>query len=66
VAGKHRTYKEKQTYYRASVGKSVKKCFLRNPRLRWEDNIKADLKEIGLEYLDWIFLAQGQVADTCE
>jgi len=31
-----------------------------------EDNIKADLKEIGLVFLDWIFLAQGQVADTCE
>lgn len=33
---------------------------------RWENNIKADLKEIGLQFLGWIFLAQGQVADTCE
>jgi hypothetical protein len=66
VAGKHRKYEEKQTYYRASVGKSAKKCFLRNPWLRWQDNIKADFKDIGLEFLDWIFLAQGQVADTCE
>ena len=66
MAGKHKTYEKKQTYYRASVEKSFKTRFLRNPRLRWENNIKADLKEIGLEFLGWIFLAQGQVADTCE
>ena len=29
------------------------------PRLRWEDNIKMDLQEVGCEVMDWIELAQG-------
>jgi hypothetical protein len=28
-------------------------------RLRWEDNIKTDLREIGREVVDWIHLAQN-------
>jgi hypothetical protein len=28
------------------------------PRLRWIDNIKMDLLEIGLNVVDWIGLAQ--------
>jgi hypothetical protein len=27
------------------------------PRLRWEDNIKIDLQEVGWEGVDWIDLA---------
>jgi hypothetical protein len=26
-------------------------------RHRWEDNIKTDLKDVGYEDVDWIFLA---------
>jgi hypothetical protein len=33
---------------------------LGRPRLRWEDNIKTDLKEIGYESLDWIRLAEDK------
>jgi hypothetical protein len=33
---------------------------LRRPRCRWEDNIKMDLREIGLEGVDWIHLAQDR------
>jgi hypothetical protein len=29
-------------------------------RRRWEDNIKMDLREIGLEGVDWINLVQGR------
>jgi hypothetical protein len=34
-----------QNFY---IGKSEGKTPLRRPRLRWEDNIKMDLREIGL------------------
>ena len=30
------------------------------PRLRWVDNIRADLQEVGCEYMDWIGLAQDR------
>jgi len=33
---------------------------LEKPRLRWEDNIEIDLKEIGSESVDWIYLAQDK------
>jgi hypothetical protein len=29
------------------------------PRRRWEDNIKMDLREIGLGSVDWIQLAEN-------
>jgi hypothetical protein len=41
---------------------------LGRPRRRWEDNIKMDLREIGLDVVDWIHLAQGYgpVTSSCE
>jgi len=36
---------------------------LRTPRRRWEDNIKMNLREIGLEGVEWIHLAQDR--DQC-
>jgi len=30
-------------------------------RCRWEDNIKMDLREIGIDGANWIWLAQGRV-----
>jgi hypothetical protein len=30
---------------------------LERPRRRWENNIRMDLKEIGLEVADWMHLA---------
>ena len=32
---------------------------LGRPRLRWENNIKVDLQEVGCEGRDWIYLAQN-------
>jgi hypothetical protein len=29
-------------------------------RGRWEDNTRMDLREIGWEYVDWIYLAQDR------
>jgi hypothetical protein len=31
------------------------------PRRGWEDNIKINLKEIGLENIEWIHLAQDRI-----
>jgi hypothetical protein len=33
---------------------------LGRPRRRWEDNIKMDHSEIGLEGVDWVHLAQDR------
>jgi hypothetical protein len=42
--------------YKIVVRKPEGKRQLRRPRLRWEDNIKMDLREIGLEGVDLIHL----------
>ena len=44
--------------YRVLVGKSEGKSPLGRPRLRWEDNIKMDLQEVGCGGMEWIKLAQ--------
>jgi len=48
---------ERRGLYRVLVGKPERK---RGDRLRWEDNIKMDLQEVGREVLDWIDLAQDR------
>jgi hypothetical protein len=40
------------------AGKPEGKRPLGRPRRRWEVNIRMDLREIGLEGVDWISLAQ--------
>jgi hypothetical protein len=40
------------------VVKPERKKLPGRPGLRWEDNIKVDLTEIGWDGLDWIYLAQ--------
>jgi hypothetical protein len=40
------------------VGKPEGKRSLGRLELRWEDNIRMDLRDIGLEVVDWIHLAQ--------
>jgi len=42
------------------TGKPEVKAKLRRPRRRWEYNIKMDLREIGWEGVDWMYLAQGR------
>jgi hypothetical protein len=46
--------------YRVLVGKPEGKRPLGRPRRRWEDNIKADLQEVGCGGMDWIELAQDR------
>jgi hypothetical protein len=47
--------------YKILVGKSEETRPFGRHRHRWEDNIEMFLKEIGLEVLDWIHLAQYKV-----
>jgi hypothetical protein len=42
------------------VGKPEGKRPLGRPRRRWEEGIRMDLREIGLEGVDWIRLAQDR------
>jgi hypothetical protein len=46
--------------YRILVGKPVGKRLLGRPRRRWVNNIKIDLREIGLGGMDWIDQAQDK------
>jgi hypothetical protein len=48
---------EKRNAYRLLVGKPEGKRPLGRPRRRWIDNIKMDLSEIGVSFVDWIGLA---------
>ena len=44
--------------YRILMGKPEGKRPLGRPRLRWDDNIKMGLQEVGCGGMDWIELAQ--------
>jgi hypothetical protein len=47
--------------YRVLVGKPEGKRPPGRPRRRWEDNIKMDLREIGIDGANWIWLTQDRV-----
>jgi hypothetical protein len=47
--------------YRVLIGRPEGKRPLKRPRRRWEDNIKMDLGEIGIDGAHRIRLAQGRV-----
>jgi hypothetical protein len=52
---------EGRVVYRVLVGKPEGKRPLERSRRRWEDNIKMDLREIGIDVANWIQLAQDRV-----
>jgi hypothetical protein len=47
--------------YRVLVGRPGGKRPLGRPRRRWEDNIKMDLREIGIDGANWIQLVRDRV-----
>jgi hypothetical protein len=47
--------------YRILVRRPEVKRPLGRPRRRWEDNIKMDLREVGIDGANWIRLAQDRV-----
>ena len=51
---------EERGVYKVLVGKPEGKRPLGRPRLRWVDNIRMDLQEVGCGYMDWIGLAQDR------
>jgi hypothetical protein len=46
---------------RVFVGRPEGKRPLGRPKRRWEDNIKRDIREIGIDEANWIRLAQNRV-----
>jgi hypothetical protein len=51
---------ETRNAYRILVGKPEGKRPLGRPRRRWMDNIKIDLREIGLDGMKWIDLVKDR------
>jgi hypothetical protein len=47
--------------YRVLLGRPEGKRPLGRPRCRWEDNVKMDLRETGINGVNWIQLAQDRV-----
>jgi hypothetical protein len=47
--------------YRVLVGRTEGKRPLGRPRRRWEDNIKMDLRETGIDGANWNRLAQDRI-----
>ena len=60
LAGHVARMEQSRNAYRVLVGKPEGKRPLGRPRLRWEDNIRMDLKEVGCDPGDWIALAEDR------
>jgi hypothetical protein len=52
---------EERSVYRFLVGRLEGKRTLGRSRHRWNDNIKLNLREIGIDGANWIQLAQDSV-----
>jgi hypothetical protein len=52
--------RERRGAYRDLVGKPEGRRPPGRPRCRWEDNIKMDIRDLGLGGIDWINLAQDR------
>jgi hypothetical protein len=59
-AGHVARMREGKNIYSVLVGRPKGKRPLGKPRRRWEDNIKMDLREIGINGANWIRLAQDR------
>jgi hypothetical protein len=51
---------ERRNAYRILVGNPEGRRTLGRPRRRWVDNIKMDLREVGWDGREWIYLAQDR------
>jgi hypothetical protein len=52
---------EERSVHRILVGRPEEKRPLGRPRRRWKDDIKVDLRVIGIDWANWIRLAQDRV-----
>jgi len=53
-------YEERRGAYSVVVVKHDRKRTLGRPRLKWEDNIKINLQELGCGGMDWMDLAEDR------
>jgi hypothetical protein len=60
-AGRVARMREGRGVYRVLGGRPEGRKPLGRPRRRWEDNIKVDLREIGIDGANWIWLAKDRV-----
>jgi hypothetical protein len=60
VGGARSTYGESRSVLKVLVGKPEGKRPLERPRRTWEDNIKMDLKNVGIEVMGWIEMVQDR------
>ena len=51
---------ESRSAFKILTGKPTRKRPLGRPRRRWEDNIRMDLEEIGINEGNWVNLAQDR------
>ena len=56
---------ERRGVYKVLVGKPEGKRPLGRSRLRWDDNIKMNLQEVGCGGMDWIEVAQDRDRWRC-
>ena len=59
-AGHVAKMKEGRSAFKILIGTPAGKIPLGRPRRRWEDNIKMDLKEIGIKTRSWVNSAQDR------
>jgi RNase H-fold protein (predicted Holliday junction resolvase) len=52
---------DKRNAYRIVVGKPLRKHPLVGPRIKWVDNIKINLKDVGCEDEMWMEVTQNRV-----
>jgi hypothetical protein len=52
---------EERGVYRVLVGRPKGKRPLGRPRCKWEDNIEMDLREIGINWENWIQMVLDRV-----
>ena len=45
---------EGRSSFKILAGKPTRKRLLGSPRRKWEDNIRMDLKEIGINTRNWV------------
>jgi hypothetical protein len=60
MGGTCSAYGELRCVFRVLVGKHEGKRPFGRPRLRWEDNIKMDLQEVGCWGMDWMERSQDR------
>ena len=60
-AGHVAKMEEGRSAFKILIGKPTGKKPLGKPRRRWEDNIKIDLKEIGINKRNWVDSVQDKV-----